>query len=207
MSIESYIHRFVPATEPNLPTILALHGTGGNENDLIGLVQTVAPGCAILSPRGNVLERGMPRFFRRFAEGVFDLADVAQRSHELAAFVASAATHYGFAPHNVYALGYSNGANIAVASLLLSPRTFKGAMLWRSQLTLVPEEVQSLAGKPVLMSAGRYDPLITVEQSEALYEQLRSRGAAVSLAWQESQHGLVQSDIEMTAGWFRALIS
>ena len=94
MSIESYIHRFVPATEPNLPTVVALHGTGGNENDLIGLVQTVAPGCAILSPRGNVLERGMPRFFRRFAEGVFDLADVAHRAHELAGFVASAATHY-----------------------------------------------------------------------------------------------------------------
>jgi predicted esterase len=121
--------------------------------------------------------------------------------------VAAAALQYEFDARNVYALGYSNGANIAVASLLVAPTTFKGAMLWRAQLTLVPEPPLSLAGKPILLSAGRYDPLIRVDQSEALYEQLRSQGAATSLAWQESQHGLVQSDIEMTAGWFRALIS
>ena len=150
---------------------------------------------------------GFSGVFRRFAEGIFDLEDVAKRAHELSAFVAAAALQYEFDARNVYALGYSNGANIAVASLLVAPTTFKGAMLWRAQLTLVPEPPLSLAGKPILLSAGRYDPLIRVDQSEALYEQLRSQGAATSLAWQESQHGLVQSDIEMTAGWFRALIS
>lgn len=207
MSLDLYVHHFEPARTPGLPTIVALHGTGGNERDLLGLTRMIAPGCAIISPRGNVSENGMPRFFRRFAEGVFDLEDVERRAHELATFVASAATHYGCDPRNLYALGYSNGANIAVASMLVNPGVFKGALLLRAQQTYVPETPPNLRGKAIFMSSGRHDQLISTEQSDALYGQLRDCGAAVSLAWQEANHGLIQSDVEMAAGWLNALIA
>jgi len=207
MSLALYQHVFQPATAPNLPTILALHGTGGNEHDLVGLTQTIAPGCAILSPRGNVSERGMPRFFRRFAEGVFDLEDVQKRAGELAEFVASAATHYGFAANNVYALGYSNGANIAVATMLLHPHTLRGGILFRAQCVYTPDSIPRLAGKGIFLSAGTHDQLITPDQSTALYTLLQDAGASITLAWQNTHHGLIQSDVEMAAGWFNALIA
>lgn len=207
MSLDFYQHIFQPATAPGLPTILALHGTGGNERDLLGLTQAIAPGCAVLSPRGNVSERGMPRFFRRFAEGVFDIEDVKQRAGELAAFVTSAAMHYGFAANNVYALGYSNGANIAVATLLLHPSALRGGMLLRAQCVYTPEVLPRLAGKGIFLSAGEHDPLIPPAQSTALYNMLQNAGASITLAWQPTQHGLIQSDVEMAAGWFNALIA
>ena len=207
MSLDLYQHIYQPATAPGLPTILALHGTGGNERDLLGLTNAIAPGCAILSPRGNVSERGMPRFFRRFAEGVFDLEDVQKRAGELAEFVASAATHYGFAANNVYALGYSNGANIAVATLLLHPHTLRGGILLRSQCVYTPDVLPRLAGKGIFLSAGEHDPLIPAAQSTALYTLLQNAGASITMAWQPTHHGLIQSDVEMAAGWFNALIA
>lgn len=207
MALESYIHRFVPPSEPGLPTMLVLHGTGGDENDLLPLAQHIAPGCGLLSPRGNVAERGMPRFFRRFAEGVFDLEDVQVRAAELAAFVGVAAEKYGFAARNIYALGYSNGANIANAVLLTQPATLRGAILLRSQLTYVPPVLPNLAGKAVLVSAGTHDQLISAAESTRLADTLRTAGAQVSIAWQEAQHGLIKSDIEMAASWWNALIA
>ena len=207
MTLDLYTHRYVAPTEPGLPTILVLHGTGGDENDLLPLAQHIAPGCGYVSPRGNVSERGMPRFFRRFAEGVFDLADVQARAGQLASFVASAAMEYGFAADNVYALGYSNGANIANAVLLTQPRTLRGGMLLRSQLTYVPDVVPSLAGKAVLLSAANHDQLISTAESTRLYETLQGASAQVSIAWQDAQHGLIKSDVEMCASWWNALIA
>lgn len=207
MSLTSYQHVYHPPTEPGLPTILVLHGTGGDENDLLPLARHIAPGCGLLSPRGNVSERGMPRFFRRFAEGVFDLADVQLRAAELSAFVRSAATEYGFAANNIYALGYSNGANIANAVLLTQPTTLRGGMFLRSQLSFVPEVLPSLAGKAVLLSSATHDQLISQAESTRLYDTLQSAGAQVSIAWQEATHALIKSDIEMAASWWNALVA
>jgi len=207
MSLDLYTHRFVPATAPGLPTILALHGTGGNEHDLIGLTQTIAPGCAIISPRGNVSERGMPRFFRRFAEGVFDLEDVQRRAGELAAFVAAAATEYQFDAKNVYAIGYSNGANIAIATMLLQPHSMRGGIFLRAQVTYKPEVLPNLAGKALFIGAGRSDQLIPANQSDELHQLLQQAGASATISWQNANHGLVQGDVEMAAGWFNALIA
>jgi predicted esterase len=125
----------------------------------------------------------------------------------LASFVASAATEYGFAADNVYALGYSNGANIANAVLLTQPRTLRGGMLLRSQLTYVPDVLPSLAGKAVLLSAATHDQLISTAESTRLYETLQGAGAQVSIAWQDAQHSLIKSDIEMAASWWNALIA
>ncbi len=207
MSLDLYQHLYQPATAPDLPTILALHGTGGNERDLLGLVHAIAPGCGVLSLRGNVSERGMPRFFRRFAEGVFDLEDVQVRAGQIAIFVTAAATHYGFAANNIYALGYSNGANIAIATLLLHPQTMRGGILLRAMATYVPPVLPNLAGKGLFLSNGEHDPLMTPEQSKALYSLLQNAGASITMAWQPAQHGLIQSDVEMAAGWFNALIA
>jgi predicted esterase len=207
MSLDLYTHRFVPATVPGLPTIVALHGTGGNEHDLIGLTQTIAPGCAIISPRGNVSERGMPRFFKRFAEGVFDLEDVQRRAGELASFVASAAINYQFDAKNVYALGYSNGANIAIATLLLHPQSLRGGIFLRAQTTYTPEVLPNLSGKALFIGAGRADQLIPATQSDELQQLLQRAGASTTLSWQNANHGLVQGDVEMAAGWFNALIA
>src|SRR5438046_1466021 len=132
-----FIHDFVPGSSSR--TLLLLHGTGGNERDLIPLGRELDPNAALLSPRGKVLENGMPRFFRRLAEGVFDLEDLKYRTNELADFVAAAAQHYGFASDNLIAVGYSNGANIAAAMLLLRPEILHGAVLFRAMVLLVPK--------------------------------------------------------------------
>jgi phospholipase/carboxylesterase/glyoxalase family protein len=134
-----FVHRFIPARERERGlTLLLLHGTGGDETDLLPLGEALAPGAALLSPRGKVRENGMPRFFRRVSEGVFDLEDLRFRTHELADFVAEAAAAYGFDPTRVVAVGYSNGANIAASIVLLRPQTFAGAILFRPMVPLVP---------------------------------------------------------------------
>src|SRR5437588_9417037 len=147
-----FIHEFVPGSSER--TLLLLHGTGGNERDLIPLGHELDPGAALLSPRGKVLEHGMPRFFRRLAEGVFDLEDLTRRTHELADFVADAATRYGFDPRNVIAVGFSNGANIAASLLLLRPETLAAAVLFRPMIPLVPETLPDLSRVPVFIAAG-----------------------------------------------------
>src|SRR3954468_3667290 len=155
----SHRHRFVPATSAGLPPILLLHGTGGDENDLLPLGQTIAPGAALLSPRGKVLEHGMPRFFRRLSEGVFDEDDVRRRANELADFVEAAAKHYSIgAP---VAVGYSNGANIAAAMLLLRPDVLAGALLLRAMVPLSEPPHAVLSGKPVLIVSGPHAPILS----------------------------------------------
>jgi phospholipase/carboxylesterase len=195
----SFTHRFVAATQPGRPPVLLLHGTGGDETDLIPLGQTVAPGAALLSPRGKVLENGMPRFFRRFAEGVFDEADVAARANELADFIAEAREAYGLeAP---VAVGFSNGANIAAAVLLLSPEALAGAALLRAMVPLRDPPAADLAGKRVLIVSGAADPMIPAENAGRLAAMLRAAGAEVQHEILPLGHGLSHADVRLTATW------
>jgi len=193
-----WIHRFAPATRPRLPPLLLLHGTGGNEDDLLPLGERLLPGAALLSPRGQVLERGMPRFFRRLAEGVFDLDDLRRRTGELAEFVTAARGEYGLGSPPV-AVGFSNGANIAAALLLLRPGILGGALLLRPMVPLVPDPLPELGGVPVQINAGVADPIVTPEQSEALGSLLRQAGASVSLDWVKVGHTLSSTDLEIGA--------
>jgi len=191
-----FTHRFLPATRTGLPPLLLLHGTGGTEDDLLSLGERLLPGAARLSPRGQVLERGMPRFFRRLAEGVFDLEDVRRRAGELAEFVLAAGQVYGLESRPI-AVGFSNGANIAAAVLLLRPGTLSGALLFRPMVPLVPDPLPSLGGVPVQITAGRSDPIVTPAQSEALADLLRRTGADVAFEWIASGHNLTPADLEI----------
>jgi predicted esterase len=206
LALDQFVHRFVPGSDPAAPTLLLLHGTGGNEDDLIPLARMIEPAASLLSPRGQVLERGMPRFFRRIAEGVFDVEDLKRRTHELADFIAAATARYGFDPARLVALGYSNGANIAASLLLLEPRALAGAIVMRAMVPFEPEGggTASLAGVPVLIGAGRLDPIARAEQSERLAGILRRRGADVTLRWERAGHGLEAAEIEAAREWLKA---
>lgn len=197
MSSLSYLHRFEPGTDPAASPLLLLHGTGGDENDLIPLGRQVAPGSALLSPRGDVSEHGLPRFFRRFAEGVFDLEDVARRTHALADFLAAAAATYGFDPGKLAALGYSNGANIAASLLLLRPESLARAVLWRPMVVLEPDRIPDLGGKRVLLTSGRRDPIVPPDHPPRLADQLRRGGASVSLEWLDTGHQPAPTDFSL----------
>ena len=192
-------HRFVPASRPGLPPLLLLHGTGGNEDDLLPLGERLLPGAALLSPRGQVLEGGMPRFFRRLAEGVFDLDDLRRRTDELADFVDAARRSYDLGSVPPIAVGFSNGANIAAAALLLRPGTLGGGLLLRPMVPLVPDPLPALGGVPVQINAGMADPIVTPAQSEALVDLLRRAGADVSLDWIRGGHGITPSDLDVGA--------
>jgi phospholipase/carboxylesterase len=192
----SFVHHFEPGTERNAAPLLLLHGTGGDENDLISLGRMVAPGAALLSPRGKVLEGGMPRFFRRLAEGVFDEDDVKRRANELADFIGEARDAYGLAAP--IALGFSNGANIAAATLLLRPEALAGAVLIRAMVPLSQPPATDLTGKPVLILSGSMDPMIPADNAERLAAHLRNGGAEVQHRTLPAGHGLSQADIALT---------
>jgi phospholipase/carboxylesterase len=179
--------------------LLLLHGTGGNEDDLLPLGQMIAPGAAMLSPRGQVLERGMPRFFRRLGEGVFDEADVRRRALELADFIAAARERYGM-PAPV-ALGYSNGANIAAALLYLRPEALAGAVLLRAMTPLAAGPEAQIDGKPVLILSGAMDPIVPAANSAGLASALAGAGAAVTHRTLPAGHELSQADITATRNW------
>ena len=201
MSDLGFEHVFRAAANPSAPTLLLLHGTGGNEHDLIPLAEKVAPAAGVLSPRGKVLEGHMPRFFRRLAEGVFDLDDLRVRTHELARFVEASAARYGFDAARVVAMGFSNGANIAASMLLLTPGVLSGAVLFRAMVPIVPDTLPSLSGTRILMSNGRADPLIPSAQAETLADLFRRCGADITLEWQPGGHNLTKRDVELAAQW------
>jgi phospholipase/carboxylesterase len=201
---DRYVHHWQVGATTDAPTLLLLHGTGGDENDLIPLARMVAPGAALLSVRGNVLEHGAPRFFRRLSEGVFDLEDLARRTADLADFVGEAAAQYEFASESVYALGFSNGANIAASVLLSRPEVLTGAVLIRAMVPFEPERRVDLGGRAVLLSQGRMDPLIPATGSARLATLLEESGADVTVAWQQASHGLVQGDITSVRDWLVA---
>jgi predicted esterase len=197
-------HVFRAPANPRTPTLLLLHGTGGTEQDLIPLGESLSPGAGLISPRGKVLERDMPRFFRRLAEGVFDLDDLRFRTHELAAFVAAAAAHYGFDAARVVAVGFSNGANIAASTLLLEPGVLAGAILFRAMVPIVPDPLPSLDGTQVFMSNGRTDSLIQAAEAERLASLLRQAGADLTIEWQPGGHQLTRRDLAQAQQWWLA---
>jgi phospholipase/carboxylesterase len=196
-----FVHRFVPGTRTGAVPLLLLHGTGGDENDLLSLGRTLAPESPLLSPRGQVLENGMPRFFRRFAEGVFDTEDVKFRAEQLARFVAQARRVYDLGDAPPIAVGFSNGANIAAALLLLHPTTLSGGLLLRAMVPLVPDPLPPLQQVRVLIAAGRRDPIATPEQSQRLADLLAQAGADVSLHWSEAGHNLSREDLQAGERW------
>lgn len=199
-----FTHRFIPAPQiPPARILLLLHGTGGNENDLIPLGRELDPAAAVLSPRGNVLENGMPRFFRRLAEGVFDEEDVIRRAHELADFIEASAKRYEFDLGRLTAVGYSNGANIAAAVLLLRPGVISRAVLLRAMVPLTPETMPDLAGTSVLISSGEHDPIVPVENAKRLAGLLRNAGAEVTQNIEKAGHQLTSADIEAAKDWLR----
>lgn len=199
-----FIHRFEPATSAGSPPLLLLHGTGGDENDLLGLGKMISPGSALLSPRGRVLEHGMPRFFRRLSEGVFDEDDVRRRALELGDFVADARQRYGItAP---VAVGFSNGANIAAALLLLKPDVLSGAILLRAMVPLSdPPKTDrikaELGGKPVLLLSGQVDPIVPASNSARLAAVLSEAGARVDQKVLPAGHQLSQADVALARNW------
>jgi predicted esterase len=196
-----FTHVYQPRATPGEPILLLLHGTGGNEHDLVPLAKTLLPGAGILSPRGKVLERGMPRFFRRLAEGVFDIEDLKLRAAELADFVTAAAAQHEFSTRDVIAVGFSNGANIAGALLLLRPDVLGTAVLFRAMVPLVPDTLPDIPATPVLISNGKMDPLVSAEETERLAALLRSAGADVTVAWQNSGHELTDRDVITAREW------
>jgi predicted esterase len=187
--------------QPDALTLLLLHGTGGNEDDLIQVGQMISPSASLLSPRGKVLENGMPRFFKRLAEGVFDMDDLKIRTRELAEFVKDAANIYSFDLNKTIAVGFSNGANIAASLLLSYPEILKGAVLFRAMVPFIPNSPLGLSDKNVLLSAGMFDPIVSKSQTQSLFDILEKSGANITLKWQQSGHNLMQSDISDAKEW------
>ncbi len=194
-------HRFVPTTATGAVPLLLLHGTGGSEDDLLPLGRALSPGAALLSPRGAVSEHGMPRFFRRLAEGVFDEEDLRRRTDDLARFVAEARAAYGLAAP--VAVGFSNGANIAAALLLLHPGVLAGAVLLRAMVpfTTPPETVGPAT--PVLLLSGAADPIVRLDNSARLEADLAQAGARVTRRVMPGGHELTQADLSAAADWLQ----
>jgi phospholipase/carboxylesterase len=198
-----FIHQFIPtANRSDQITLLLLHGTGGNEQDLIPLGRELYPRAAILSPRGKVLESGMPRFFRRLAEGVFDIEDLKYRTHELADFVEKASKVYGFDLRYVISIGYSNGANMASSLLLLRSEVMSSAVLFRAMIPFMPEKVPNLSMKNIFLGAGENDPIVPREQTEMLFRLFKKTRANVVLHWQKnSGHQLGYDEVPAAKEW------
>jgi predicted esterase len=199
----SFVHRYVEGSSAT--TLLLLHGTGGDENDLLPLGRALAPEANLLSPRGKVLEGGMPRFFRRLAIGIFDVEDLKNRTRELGDFIEEAATAYGLDKERIVAVGYSNGANIAASLLLLRPGVLRAAALLHAMVPYEPDELPDLSGTSVLVTAGRNDTMIPPEQSEKLSRLLEQMGADVALEWQPGGHELGRAELAAVKTWLDQL--
>jgi phospholipase/carboxylesterase len=207
MSAElGFVHRYLPGEDEAGPTLLLLHGTGGNEEDLIPLGETLAPGAAILSPRGKVSEYGAPRFFRRLAEGVFDHEDLLFRTHELAEFMEAASEEYGFDPSKLVAVGYSNGANVTASTILLHPGLLRAAVLFRAMVPFEPDMTPDLSGMPIFMAAGRADRMIPPDNAQRLADILIEAGADVDLRWRDTGHPLTYEDVREAKRWLAGIL-
>jgi predicted esterase len=200
-ALSTYTHRYLPPQGDDPRTLLLLHGTGGDENDLIQLGQMLAPDAGLLSPRGTVLENGASRFFKRLAEGVFDLEDLRARTKDLIAFIGEAATKYGFDASKIVAVGFSNGANIASSILLTSPNTFSAAVLFRPMVPFVPEKSVPLTGKRIFIGAGEDDPIVPRDHPYRLAELFQLCGAEVKTEWQPGGHSLTRADVSKAYEW------
>ena len=200
-----FIHNFVPSQNSDGTVLLLLHGTGGNEDDLLTIAQMIDERATILAPRGKVLENGMSRFFRRFAEGIFDLKDLKFRTNELADFITKASKKYAFDLRSVVTVGYSNGANIGASLLLLRPESVQSAILFRAMIPLVPDKIPDISGKRVFISGGRFDSFIPQNKTVELKQILEKAGAEVKMNWEESTHALVREEIVKAKTWLRSL--
>ena len=200
----AFEHRFEPGSgRPGL-TLLLLHGTGGNELDLLPLGRNIAPGAALLSPRGKVSENGMPRFFRRIAEGQFDQEDLALRTEELNQFIEGARETYGFQKEGLFAIGFSNGANIASSLLLRHPDALAGAVLIRGMVPFRPSDPPDLYGKPILLLNGTQDPIVPRKEAEELQSIFQEAKAAAELRWETAGHMLTAGDILAARNWLQS---
>jgi phospholipase/carboxylesterase len=197
----TFTHHWQPPADPAGPVILALHGTGGNELDLVPLAEALLPGAGILSPRGQVIENGMPRFFRRLAEGVFDVEDLKQRTRDLAAFVEEAGAAYDFPSSRVIAVGYSNGANIAASLLLAFPGLIPRAVLFKAMVPFEPTDDPDLSGTRAFIGAGRHDPLIPPQGPQRLAAILEDAGADVLVHWSNAGHDLTPGEVDGARAW------
>jgi phospholipase/carboxylesterase len=205
-----FVHKFIPSEgsskDKNSLTLLLLHGTGGDETDLIPMAKMLEiTNASILSPRGKVIENGMPRYFRRLAEGIFDIEDLKFRTNELADFVQNASKTYALDLNRIVAIGYSNGANIAASVLLLRPEILSNAILLRPMIPLVPNTLPNLSSKHVLISAGLHDPIVANNQTKDLFDLLEKVRAKVSIQWQNSGHELTQRDMVDARKWLSLL--
>lgn len=206
----SFVHRYVPPTADagaGRTTLLLLHGTGGDEHDLLPLGRALVPSVGMLSPRGQVQERGAYRFFRRLAEGVFDQEDLARRTEELAAFVEAAARTYGFDRSAVVAVGFSNGANIAASLLLRYPGLLRAAVLLRPMVPFEPSTTPDLAGTAAFIGAARADPMVPAGHTDRLAELLRHAGADVTVHWVPGGHALTEGEVAAVQRWILPQIS
>lgn len=201
-----FVHRYLPGEDESSPTLLLLHGTGGNEEDLIPLGQELAPGAAFLSPRGKVSEYGALRFFRRLAEGVFDQEDLLLRTHELAEFVEAASAEYGFDRSKLVAVGYSNGANVAASTILLHPGLLKAAVLFRAMVPFELDLTPDLSGMPVFLAAGRMDRMIPPDNTQRLADILDEAGADVDLRWRDTGHPLTYEEVGEAKEWLSEVL-
>lgn len=198
---ETFVHVHRPGSSPEAPTLLLLHGTGASEHDLLPLGELLAPDAGLLSPRGQVSEHGMPRFFARHAEGVLDQEDLLARTHQLADWVEVATDHYGIDATRLVAAGFSNGANIAASMLLRGTNAVRAALLFAPMLPFEPDELPDLSGTAVFISSGRRDPICPPEQAERLATLLTDAGAAVEVAWHDGGHQLDRAQAEQGAAW------
>ncbi|MBP3964588.1 alpha/beta hydrolase [Paenibacillus lignilyticus] len=195
-------HIFEQGTSAGAPTLVLLHGTGGTERDLISLGQRISPGSSLLSIRGNILENGMPRFFRRLAEGIFDEEDLVFRTKELYDFLDEAAAQYGIDRSSFVAVGYSNGANIAGSLLFHYADAFKGAILHHPMVPLRGKELPVLSGTPIFIGAGTNDPICSASETEELQQLLGGAGADVAVHWENYGHQLTASEVHAATKWF-----
>jgi phospholipase/carboxylesterase len=198
-------HIFNKGKNANKPTLLLLHGTGGNELDLLPIAGIIDDEASVLSIRGNVLENGMPRFFRRLAEGVFDEADLVFRTKELNDFLDEASEKYGFDRSNIIAVGYSNGANIAASLMFHYGTALKGAILHHPMVPRRGIELPDLSGTSVFIAAGTNDPICPPEESTELQSILDKANAKVELHWENKGHQLTLQEVEAAAQWYRSL--
>ena len=195
-------HIFKKGIDATRPVLLLLHGTGGDEHGLLALADIIDPAASVLSVRGNVLENGMPRFFKRLAEGVFDEEDLIFRTKELNAFLDHASKEYKFDRSNIVAVGYSNGANIAASLLFHFQDALKGAVLHHPMVPLRGITLPDLTGTPVFIAAGRNDPICPRQESEELYQLLEDAGASVAIHWEDHGHQLTMSEVEAAKQWY-----
>ena len=190
------------AAPKGAPLLVLLHGTGGDENDLMELGRQVLPGAHLLAPRGDVLEGGAPRFFKRLGMGVYDMADLARATQKLASFIGDKIE--ALRPSSVAALGYSNGANVLAATLMERPGLVGRAVLMHPLIPFAPPPQPGLAGTRVLITAGRSDPIAPADLTEQLAAYFTAQGARAAIAWHEGGHEIRQNEVQAARDFLAA---